>query len=249
VTNLQGLDEGEFPAAYVCPSADLNAIYSHNPNDKYHACYWTNTGIRVNMGWGNDLSGRAEQVGGRFVNVSDQYDPGGYDVHTQIDGQWHTTTGKCRVYSYWCGRDQWPHWHNYYLPRMSVVPFPSKTVFTGDTNDIWNTEGPDIYGEIKPFYYPTPPGLWDIRTGWGWFNGALGFERHNDRLQMGYLDGSARALSRAFLHANYHVRGYPNPMELYGGWLAEFPASAACSPDPNNPRYRRHYVPAPVVLH
>jgi len=246
LTNLQGLDEGEFPNAYICPSADLDTIYGFNPNDKYHACYWTNTGIRCNLGWGKDLSGRAEQQGGGFVNVSDDYEPDGYDAHIQVNGNWHTTTGKCRVYSYWCGKERYPHWHNYYLPRMANVAAPAKTVFTGDSNDIWNIEGPDSQGNIKPFYYPTPPGLWDVRTGWGWFHGALGFARHDDKLLMGYLDGSASALSREYLYANYHVRGYPNPMELYGGFLTAFPPSYGCSDDRSDPRYRMHPLPQPV---
>ena len=41
-----------FPGVYVCPSANLGAVYAYNGGYKYHACYWTNVAIRVNCGFG-----------------------------------------------------------------------------------------------------------------------------------------------------------------------------------------------------
>ena len=52
VTNLRNLDEDEIPPVYICPGADLDIIYSYNPSDKYHACYWSSIALRANRGWG-----------------------------------------------------------------------------------------------------------------------------------------------------------------------------------------------------
>ncbi|MHC4717422.1 MAG: type II secretion system protein, partial [Planctomycetota bacterium] len=53
---LRGLGKGQFPNAYMCPGADQE-VYDANPDDMYHACYWTNVAIRRNRGFGDLITG------------------------------------------------------------------------------------------------------------------------------------------------------------------------------------------------
>jgi len=165
VTELRTLVEGEFPDAYICPSADLGAIFAANPTDMYHASYWTNVAIRLNRGWNylfNDHSGQGRPPG-------DDTDSGGEARYF----------GSCPLHT---------HWRSVYCPRVDTVTDASGTAFIGDTNNA----GYNI--PLGSYSYQTLPGEWRIRPGWGRVGGQLGWDRHHGRLLMGYVDGHAAAL-------------------------------------------------------
>ena len=127
---LRGRDEGQFPAEYTCPSADLNTIYLFNPSDKYHACYWTNVCIRLNRGW---------------MSLFDPW------VHlARPPGDDRDSGGLARIHGNLCGG---VHWRSVYNPEPSSVPLPEKTMFTGDTNDVAH---PDPYGADPGAWLLTP---------------------------------------------------------------------------------------------
>jgi prepilin-type processing-associated H-X9-DG protein len=157
------LDETEFAPAYICPGADLEAVYAEHADDKYHACYWTNVAVRVNRGW-NIL----------FVT----YDwPPGWDLDSH---------GAARYFGLVCPNDEseFGHWRTVYHPRLDTIQNPAGMVFVGDTR---NTPYDSPYSGI------TAPGDYHMRPGWGWFHGYLGFDRHKGSIMLGYVDGHAKA--------------------------------------------------------
>ncbi len=244
VTDLRNRLQGQFPSAYVCPSADLTALYSWRGGDRYHACYWTNFGIRANLGWGrNKMFWRAKGAGSGYEDESELFEPG--DDRSFYDGgRLHLVGGRGRLWTkYWCyGRPG--HWHSLYLPRMVNVPVPAQTVFTGDTNDTWQIDslGPD--GKRHGLYHPNPPGEWFVQPGWWPVQGSLGFDRHNDKLLMGYLDGSARPSTRQHLYETSTLNDNRQGYELNGDFIVQFPASYACG---TGERFGQHSRAAPVI--
>ena len=169
---LRERNEGQFPADYICPSADLRTVYLYNPSDKYHACYWTNMCIRINRGWGGDF-------GDLFDSHGHGTQPG--DDHNSISG------GLARIFGRLCaGVGQ--HWRSLYNPEPSSVPLPEKTMFSGDTNDVAH---PDPYG--------ADPGEWMIAPGWGRVHGSLGFRHMDNNMVVSYLDGHVRPFARSEL--------------------------------------------------
>jgi len=205
---LYNADEGEFPASYVCPSADLEAVYLSNPTDKYHACYWTNVAIRVNRGWGSlfDAHGHPE--------------PPGWDIDSG---------GEARLFAKLCANTG-QHWRSVYQPTFASLPMPEKSVFTGDTNNTFITHIPGYDNEPIPLYHPTYPGEWHTRPGWGWIHGSLGFDRHADKLLMSYCDGSARASTREYLNKTFaHWPPQHGEIELTGDFMLRFPDTYSCN--------------------
>ncbi|HET6429110.1 MAG TPA: hypothetical protein VFJ30_11905 [Phycisphaerae bacterium] len=163
--DLRGLDETEFAPAYICPAADLEAVYAEHADDKYHACYWTNIAIRANRGW-NILF--ADYMG--TAPPGDDTDSG----------------GEARYFGYVCpnvGR----HWRSVYHPRLETIRNPAGMVFIGDTR---NTDFQDPDG-----YHYNAAGDYAMKPGWGWFPGYLGFDRHQGSMMLGYVDGHARAFA------------------------------------------------------
>jgi len=239
---LRHRDEGQFPNAYICPSADLDLIYTYNPDDKYHACYWTNVAIRANRGF---------EVG-LFNDWTGQGHPAGWD--SRIGG----TGGEARQTGKTC-----PGCHNWrclYNPTMQSVPLPAKTVWTGDTNNEFPDENAngskqiayDSYGgHCEMWSNAYYPGFWHVRPGWGRVHAAMGFDRHNEKLLMSYLDGSAKAVTHRYLDDNYTHRGSPR-CELIGDWIIAFPPNHGCQnpwirPDGVVEEYdRMHFLPEPI---
>ncbi|KKL63906.1 hypothetical protein LCGC14_2170420 [marine sediment metagenome] len=225
--DLRGLDEGEFPRAYVCPSADLDAIYLPNPDDKYHASYWTNISIRVNRGWrGPKNSG----VSGLFCSWPDNtvYPPG-WDVNSG---------GAARLKRCW----QSNHWRSVYQPTLQSLPLPGRTVFTGCTNNTAQETLPGANGQPVPLYHATYPGEWLTRPGWGRMHGSMSFDRHNEKQLMSYLDGSARALTHQYLDDNYYWwTSSEGEKEHTGAFMLEFTANYSCGGS------AIHILPAKVV--
>ena len=182
--NLRYREEGEFSSRYVCPSADLDAVYLANPNDKYHACYWTSSLIRLNMGWGTLFKPANAAVGQPPGNDNDSYGPS-------------------RVYfDRICGVDHEGtpvhHWRSVYFPRLGSLPSPSATAFSGDTRNV---------GIVNPAYPDDPfmgypAGWWRTTPGDGssWARGiqeALGFDRHGGSMIVSYVDGHVAATTLA----------------------------------------------------
>jgi prepilin-type N-terminal cleavage/methylation domain-containing protein len=209
---LRGLDEGEFPRAYVCPSADLIQVYLYNPSDKYHACYWTNIAVRANRGF---------------------YGPGGglFDTYGHVGKPpgWDIDSGNlARIYGRHCtgiGR----HWRSVYQPSLDSLKLPADTAFSGDTNNKAVTHLYDDQGNETPLWHPTHPGEWYLRPGWGWIHGSLGFDRHLDKLLMGFVTGGARALSHEYLDERFsHWTDLVGEQELTGDFMIQYSAEESC---------------------
>ncbi len=211
--DLRNLDEGQFPRTYICPSADLDAVYLSNPSDKYHACYWTNVAIRYNRGFGG-------AAGGLFDTHGHEGMPAGWDIDSG---------GEARILARLCNDVSWSHWRSVYHPTLDSIDLPSQVAFTGDTNNgpITTILGAD--GQAYPLYHPTYPGEWHTRPGWGWVYGSLGFDRHMDNLVMSYLDGSAHARSHAYLDKNFaHWPPQHGEKELTGDFMLRYPDEWSC---------------------
>jgi hypothetical protein len=124
-----------------------------------------------------------------------------------------------------------------YNPKLGTVPLPSKTVFTGCTNN-GESEYIDQYGTTRSFR----PGHWDARPGWGYFHGCLSFDRHNDMQTLSFLDGSASALSHAVLDEKHYTWTSQDGRKIHNGsFLIEYTAQYACDP------WMVHHLPPPVV--
>jgi prepilin-type N-terminal cleavage/methylation domain-containing protein len=211
---LRGLDEGEFPRAYICPSADLIQVYLYNPSDKYHACYWTNVAIRANRGFYGGS-------GGLFNTWYHTGKPAGWDVDSG---------GMARLWGKHCAGHWRPEcWRSVYQPSLDSLKMPADTVFSGDTNNKHITTIPDADGNPVDLYHPTYPGEWFIRPGWGWIYGSLGFDRHLNKLLMGFVSGGARALSHEYLDRRFcHWPAAHNALELTGDFMIQFTAEESC---------------------
>jgi prepilin-type N-terminal cleavage/methylation domain-containing protein len=209
---LINADEGEFPRAYVCPSADLTQVYLHNPSDKYHACYWTNIAIRMNRGFYGAAGGLFNTYG-----------------HTGMQAGWDIDSGgQARIYGRHCVGDGM-HWRSVYQPTLDSLKLPAETVFMGDTNNKAVTEILDADGNPVPLYHPTYPGEWRIYPGYGWIHGSLGFDRHLDKLLMSFINGGAKALSREELNNRFsHWPAQHGEQELTGDFLIQFAAEESC---------------------
>ena len=221
VVDLRGRDEGDFPRIYVCPSADLGRVYLNNPNDKYHACYWTSICIRVNRGFAGTISG---SVRGLFNTWTHPGMPPGWD---QGSG------GEARLKK--CYNST--HWRSVYNPRLDTVPLPDKTVFSGCAN---NRESQHTLADGGVRSYR--PGHWDARPGWGYMHGCMSFDRHADKQVMSYLDGSAGVSSHAELDGNHHTWTSLEGQTLQSGsFLIEYTAPYSCRGT------MVHILPEPVV--
>jgi len=184
VVDLRGLDEGEFPDVYICPSADRAAVFSstYNVDNKYHACYWTNVAVRLNRGF----VGVTGSKGGLFGTWTHAGKPAGWDVDSH---------GEARYYGDNCPSGR--HWRSVYHPRLDTIKNPGGCSFTGDTNNEAHT--------ITTSYttYPTEPGEWRYRPGWGRVGGHLGFDRHQGLIIMGFVDAHSARLSWEEVLANH----------------------------------------------
>jgi prepilin-type N-terminal cleavage/methylation domain-containing protein len=176
-SELRGLQIGEFPDAYVCPSASPE-VFEHNLNYMYHACYWTNLAIRCNRGFG----------------ILYFYWPLGSPGDPKLMDDYRSG-GSARFFGKVCPNYAERHWRSVYHPSADTVNNPNGMVFTGDTNN-----GPYVYppgsfhaGEV------VEPGAWSNSPGWGYVAGHLGFDRHRGKIVLGYVDGHARAFPEAEL--------------------------------------------------
>jgi len=200
--DLRGLEEGEFPRYYVCPAADLDAVYAANDNDRYHACYWTSVAIRANAGlW--DADGNSALMGPEDATTAhSEYTPGdNRPVHGGGGGE-------ARLYGRMCPDYTGSHWRHVYCPTQDAVENPAATVFSGDTNDI-----------SKNGY---PPGQWITHPSWGIMEISCGFERHLGTIVVSYVDGHVGTVTREHirdvsLYGNMHGNGLSN-----SAWLIRF---------------------------
>lgn len=210
---LRNTDEGEFPRAYVCPSADLSAVYKSNPSDKYHACYWTNVAIRANRGFGGPS-------GGLFDTYGHSGEQPGWDVDSG---------GMARIVGRHCAGVSYAHWRSVYQPTLDSLKRPGETVFMGDTNNKITADIPGADGTPVPLYHATYPGEWFLRPGWGWIHGSLGFDRHLDKLLMSHVDGSARAFTHEYMDGKFsHWGASHGEKELTGDFMIQFDSSESC---------------------
>ncbi len=133
VTDLRGLEIGEFPDAYVCPQASAE-VFQWNPNTTYHACYWTNVAIRVNLGWNYLL----------------------FDYGTGHGPGWDIDSGgEARFAGKVCPNYVAKHWRSVYHPYSESVLNPNGMVFSGDTNNGWYLGG---YHDNPPGAWHMRPG-------------------------------------------------------------------------------------------
>ena len=199
--NLDNLHEGQFPACYVCPSADLDAVYSAQFFAKYHACYWTNVAVRLNRGFGRLYTPWPLGSPGDPVRFDDNH-----------------SGGEARYTGKLCPNDpdidQWGHWRSIFMPKPDSVGNPSGVVFSCDTND-----------KAYSGYHNTAPGAFETKPGWGWIHGFLGFSRHNGKVALNYLDGHGAAFSEDMLE-NYTF--WHDPKEATGDFMFEFQGEDGC---------------------
>jgi len=195
---LRYLDETEFAPAYICPAADLEAVYAEHATDKYHACYWTNIAVRVNRGWGilfDDHSGTGLPPG-------DDTDSG----------------GEARYVGKVCPNWEFGHWRSVYHPRMDTIQNPAGMVFVGDTR---NTD------YVTGVYHDNYAGDYKMKPGWGWVQGYLGFDRHQGRMMLGYVDGHARAFPEEELE-EYSFFAFGPPKEASGDFMLNYSGNDGC---------------------
>jgi len=183
--DLRNLDEGEFPGVYVCPAADLDAVYAEHMNEKYHACYWTNIAVRVNRGW--KILFHGWPIGTTGI-------PPGNDEHSG---------GEARYFGHMCAGVN-RHWRSVYMPSPDYVSNPSGVVFSGDTSNV-NFEG--------SVWQDNAAGDYQMKPGRGWFHGYVGF-RHAGEVALSYLDGHVGTFPKErledysyFAHAGHETTG------------------------------------------
>ena len=210
-SDLRTLDEAEFPGVYICPSADLAAVYANNVNTKYHACYWTNVAIRVNCGWRRLFTPWPLGAPGNPTAMDDNH-----------------SGGEARFQGRSCPNEPstWGHWRSVYHPSPDSVRHPAGMVFSGDTNDT------EYHG-----YHDTWPGEWHMKPGWGWVQGCLGFDRHQGKIMISYVDGHARSFDEAE-RDNYGF--FRDPEETTGNWMLNYVGEDGCGGT------RIHSLPAAV---
>jgi len=227
--DLRNKDEGEFPRAYICPGADLDRVYSYNPSEKYHACYWTNVAIRVNRGF---------EVG-LYRDWTGQGHVSGWDGDTGGEARF---TGKT------CGRCR--NWRSVYLPTPGNVPGPGSTAFSGCANDDFPQEGgsrkfitTDSYGRVGELYGTAYyPGAWHMRPGWGRVTGSMSLDRHVGRVPVSFLDGSAKIFTHREFDDDWTHFG-SRYGDYTGDFQLQFPPKLYCT-GPSHDRI--HPMPEPI---
>ena len=184
-SELRGLEIGEFPDAFVCPSASPE-VFEWNSGYKYHASYWTNVAIRCNRGWGtlfNDYTGMGH--------------PPGWDI---------SSGGEARFQGRNCPNSPHGHWRSVYHPRADTIGDPNGMVFSGDTN---NTAWQGTRYDTDPGEWLNRPGwgMVDGHLGFDRHRGkiVLGYvDGHARAFPEGKLDDYAR-FSNGDITGNFMV--------------------------------------------
>lgn len=173
--DLRGKREGQFPRMYICPSADLNAIFLAQGSDFYHASYWTNIAIRCNRGWGTDSI---------LTSITGTTRNPGYN--TYVNGDLDIGGARCYGACQDCHR-----WRSLYNPNLDTLENAAGTIFCGDTRNKEATLTAADSGEVVDAL----PGYFNLRLGWGgmYCQATLGFDRHNNKIMTGFMDGHAKA--------------------------------------------------------
>jgi prepilin-type N-terminal cleavage/methylation domain-containing protein/prepilin-type processing-associated H-X9-DG protein len=199
---LQRTTEDYYPKMFVCPSADKSAVYqycSEGATSRYHACYFTNPAVRVNLGWENWLISTYGNPDIRPLI----YDYGATSPNGGGSG------GMARLYGKIC--PDATGWRSVYHPSIDSMPITAQIAFSGDTNNKPNPAWPSNYNYL--------PGFWSIQPGFGYISGGLGFDRHDNKIMLGYCDGHAKAFTKAEL-ANWGNWGNGDPT---GDFLVKYP--------------------------
>ena len=221
---MYGLTDGKFSKAYTCPSADKTAVYKGNSNavlgTEAFACYWVNPALRVNRGFrgvGQQFPG-GSNAGAMALMVD-------YGNATPVCGDDKNSGGIARVYGMVCPQNTSTHFRSMYHPSPDTLRNPNGMVFVGDTNNVAKQRGNG---------HPGIPGEWNMGPGYGWFESDLGFERHGDKIMLGYADGHSRGLPKAEVwnrttYAQYGV-GLPAPQAETTGdpWFAKYIGEDGC---------------------
>jgi len=246
---MYNLQEGEFSKAYVCPSADKRKVYAENSvvGTSAFACYWVNPAIRVNRGFRDHQKGwpgggtrglpaplvGGVGLGGAGLLCDFQNSPGvcGDDTNSALSGRIVTR----------CPQTPSAHWRSQYHPNGDTVRNPNGMVFVGDTNNQSDKQkGTGPIGQ---------PGDWVVAPGYGYLESRLGFERHADKIMLGYVDGHSRSLPRLEIWnvataPQFGVGGQAPQGETTGDpWLAKYIGEDGCKVGPN---YRIHSMASPV---
>ena len=67
-----------------------------------------------------------------------------------------------------------------------------------------------------------------MRPGWGRVTGSLSFDRHEGKLPMSYLDGSAATRTHRWIDDNWTSFGR-RPGDYTGDWQLQFPPTNVCA--------------------
>ena len=199
--NLDNLHEGQFPACYVCPSADLDAVYSAQFFAKYHACYWTNIAVRLNRGFQRLYVTWPLGSAGDPVIFNDNHSGGEGRYFGALCPNYNDDNGRI-------------HWRTIFMPKPDSARNPSGVAFSCDTND-----------KAYDGFHHTVPGAFQTQPGKGWIQGFLGFSRHNGKVALSYLDGHADVFTEDMLE-NYTF--FRDPNEATGDFMFKFLGEDGC---------------------
>ena len=216
-----GFQDGEFSKAYLCPSADKAQIYLGR-NDlfgfKYHASYWTSPSVRVNLGWRGKIANSGGANDGYLNGIELLMESNNQTYTGSINDGSNASALSSRIVTQ-CPQMSYPHWRAVYHPSPDTVRNPNGMVFIGDTNNVMKTVGG----------ITSAPGDWTFAPGYGKVQTCLGFERHGDRIMIGYVDGHSRPLPK--LEALN-----PKNASFQGGgvtgdpWLVKYIGDDGCKP-------------------
>lgn len=229
---LRGMNENQFPAMLICPSADRNAIFSQaaNINDKYHASYWTNVAIRVNAGTDGIVPPGQRSI---LIRGTGAF---GDNSSASLCG------GVARIYG--ACQQNGAHWTTVYCPNTDKMQDTAGVGFCGDTR---NTNGYDQTGfyENNSAYVPGVngflPGDWKMLCGWGYVFGSLGFDRHSGVVDISYVDGHCGMFKQENLKNFSHFDGTPADCDELATGDFFMRLVRGCTGN------RKHSVPSPVV--
>ncbi len=216
-----------FPKAYVCPSADKQALYSTDSKDPnyntwYHVSYWASPAIRSNRGFSDKDPNKL--AGANMANPPGSEDAG---------AAWHVI----------CPNDDQTYgcWRAFYYPMAETIRNPEGTYLTGDTNNVIENGLP---GSIA---YDSPnKGLWDFIPHWGEAVEALGFERHGNRVMCCAVDGHGKSFTKSEVYDAKDAKPPAGGGLPHCSFMVQTIGDDGCAGKAHSDKNGVHYIPPPA---